>query len=288
MALIYQGTTTNTGKIRIAKNVGSLVVVPDVNLNFANITISAYIERSGSNEEICTDVPFIDFLILNKVGETVRNFQTDHVAAGKRFRSIEFDFGADAGLYIGGADVLVFELKGIGTGTTKIYSLDDMEHTNVYRKHEFKNMLADEKSRTFQVGTSDFCLISSNVDKIRSVVMRTKAGQRLEYVVDELRHMMSSVMPDIGLKEVTVSTVPLGVPDYMSDVLLIPTFDISEIEIYRETTGLIPVHFQYDVAYLVGNQGKPNMTGGVTTNTTRGLSTSVVSTLLEKAKKVIR
>jgi len=262
MALIYQGTTTNTGKIRVAKNCGSLVLVTDANINFANAMISAHIERSGSNEEICTDVPFIDFLILNKVGETIRNFQTDHTALGKRFRSIEWDFGSEAGLLIHGNDVLVFELKGIGTGTSKIYSLDDMEYSNIYRKHEFKNMLADEKTRTFNVGGSEFALISSNVDKIRSIVMRTAKGERLEYVEDELRHIMSGLMPDIGLKEVTISTVPVGLPDYMADVLLIPTFDIVELEIHRATSGLIPVHFQYDVNYSIQtgvHHGKPNL-----------------------------
>lgn len=283
MALIYQGSTTNTGKIRVAKNCGSLVLVTDTNINFANALISAHIERSGSNEEICTDVPFIDFLILNKVGETIRNFQTDHTASGKRFRSIEWDFGADGGLMIHGNDVLVFELKGIGTGTSKIYSLDDMEYLNTYRKHEFKNMLADEKQRTFQVGDSEFMLISSNVDKIRSVVMRTAKGERLEYVEDELRHIMSGLMPDIGLKEVTISTVPVGLPDYMSDVLLIPTFDIVEVEIHRATSGLIPVHFQYDVPYSVqtgASMGKPNL--GVKSSPLTTSAISKVASMLRK------
>lgn len=282
MALIYQGTTTNTGKIRVAKNCGSLVVISSTPINFANATISAYIERSSSNEEICTDVPFIDYLMLNKVGEVIRNFQTDSIASGDRFSSIEFDFGSDAGLFIAQGDVLVFELKTIGTGTTKIYSLDDMEYKNSYRKHEVKNMLADEKQRTFQVLGSEFVLISSNVDKIRSVVMRMTNGERLEYVEDELRHLMSGIMPNVGRKEITISTVPIAVDDYIKDMLLIPTFDVVDIEIHRATTGLIPVHMQYDVSFApTGYKGKPLMPSTGTTKSA-GLVTA-----LEKAKAVI-
>lgn len=263
MALIYQGKTTNTGKIRVAKNCGSLVLVTDADINFANATVSAYIERSGSNAEICTDVPFIDYLILNKIGETIRNFQTDHAVSGKRFRSIEWDFGSEAGLFIQGNDVLVFELKGIGTGSAKIYALDDLEYNTIYRKHEFKNMLADEKQRTFIVGGSEFVLIGSNVDKISNVVLRTQGGDRLEYSVDELRHIQATIMPYIGDKEVIVDGVPLGMPEYIDDVLLIPTLDIAEIEINRASSGLIPVHFQYDEKYLITSSGKPNMSKSV-------------------------
>lgn len=274
MAKIYSGTTASTGNIRVTKNLGSVMIQSEGYLNWSTGKISAYLERSGSNNiDIAVDVPILDFMLLNKIGEpflttVLENQELNNDGTHDlHFQSLEFDFGVDSGVKIENNDVLVFSISSFfeASKTTNIYSLDDVDFANRLRKHEFKNMLADETSRVFQTNGSEFALIGNNVDKISKIKFMLTNGKTLEMDLNELKHTHYQLTRDLGehlvhpfIKHSLVADVEnvtgnarlsVIMDKIITNELVVCLADVQEFEITRSSSGLIPVHFQYDIAY---------------------------------------
>lgn len=261
MSKIYEGTALGTGKIRIQKNVGDILLVTPIP-NFENLKMTVYIDRpNDNNHEICTDAPVVEFATLVKMNPFIEPIQFQSNESLLHF--IRIELGVDYGLLLQNGDVFVIEIYGMPVGTKTIFNLDDVEYANQYRKLETKNILSDEMSKIFVPNGSEFVSVR-NQDNVRLVVIKTNAGHRLEYTPFELKHMMRDVYPSIGKITDEDSNNSTSVDaDYPH--LLIPTFDCESFEIFKQAAGVVPVTFMYDREFQTMRHnplgGKPAISG---------------------------
>lgn len=246
MSKIHEGTSAGTGKIRIQKNVGDILIETEYIPNFDNIRLTAYIERpNDNNHEICQDALLLEYAVLSKLEQIVRPLLP--TLNDNEIHFIKLELGSNAGLLLQNGDTLVLEIYGLSNGkVTRIYNLDDVDYSTHYRKLETKNILAGEMDKVLQPNGCEFVSVGSE-NNIRLVVLKVQKGNavhRLEYTPTELRQLMYDLYPYIG--EITQPALTNSQFPERYNRLLIPVFDAIEFQIFKINDGVIPVTFMYD------------------------------------------
>ena len=228
---VYKATgKTKTGEdLRITKPIGALVIKADLGLNdLTNESISIDVERvDGNNENIATNIPLKDFLMISTFGESAIDQQTD---GANTSISALCEISDNGSIELEENASIRVKMEGLKADNT--YEIHGVEYP-IYRteahRYDKKVMFEAETNRTIDVEDADIVLVTGS-DAIKNVLIHYDNGEVIRRSLVELEALEYDVDPHVAV----------GVArNEIADTVIIPTVGVDEIEFEKSTANAL-------------------------------------------------
>lgn len=223
--LIYQGTgVTKTQELRVSKPISSILIRTDRALSeMGNETITVWIEKAnGSNVEICTNVPLLDFMLISTFGTSAIFEDAVYPVCGLCELTPEFAIALRENESI--------KMRLDNLAPTKTYHINGIEEPVTADAVVFfdrKVCLVGETSRKFDVSNYESLCITNHT-AISELVLKFDNGQTVRYLQDEFIALSLDTDPVLQVNQSGGGT------SLLENRLVFPLFGVEEIEVLKD------------------------------------------------------
>lgn len=223
MRLYSQSGVTQSGLIRITKPVSSLLVRttrPIVDMGNEKVTI--YVEKKGSNVEIATNIPLLDFMLLTSYGASAIT------SDGTFLTCCICEITPEFALKINEDEAIIVELTGLASAHT--YAINGIEEpvtADAVVYFERKQALIGETRKSFDVSEYESICIQ-NYDAVDELKLTFDNGETVSYFKEEYKALSVDVDPTLQVTN-TGTVVSL-----LASRMVFPLFGVDTIEILKD------------------------------------------------------